>query len=172
MHNQAQQEVYTILTNCAQEHHFFLKRNNDERALFISDYPRRAKAIAKAENLLRSHGYVLTQQNADLWHIDMTVTKYARCMPVEQELRFPICEKWHEAYALCRFLLLHAQEDREETLPLVRSMMKTMMVGEKEVLQHVSQWHERAVYLQRTKQPLSRFAFLLLTHYIQERNSL
>lgn len=119
-----QQRLYELMpedTRC------FVRMCDDDRALWVSDLPRRRGHDAEVAECLQKAGYsVCYDEQTGLWYIDWTSETWQRILAVLPNSlpAFPAESEYHETYALCRLWLLHPAPFSETPLPILRRVVK------------------------------------------------
>lgn len=126
----------------------FIRLCDDDCALWVSDLPRRTDELPD----LTAHGYLCTlDENCRLWYIDWTEKR--RCEMLQtlsgQLPPFPKHEKHHEAYALCRFWLMHSGVWDDRTAPLIRRVLKLTAQSDDQLLRAIPALHGMAAEMWR-----------------------
>lgn len=115
-----QERIYQIVGG-------FLRVDRSDDALWVTDYPRRNADVSETEVRLKALGVrCILDEKAKLWHLDWTEEKwepFIAALP-ENAPSFPVNEKIHPAYAFCRFALLHPGKRTDESMRMLRAVMK------------------------------------------------
>lgn len=119
-----QQSLYELLhedTRC------FVRMCDDDRALWVSDLPRRIGNDFETSERLQKAGFsVCYDAKNGLWYIDWTSETWQRFLAASPDFMpaFPSESEYHEIYALCRLWLLHPAPFDENQLPILRRIVK------------------------------------------------
>ena len=98
----------------------FLRRDLSSDSLFVTDYPRRAKAPDDLPVRLATAGFTLRQENR-LYYIDFTRKRYTDLLASLPECTLPApSDENFEAWALIKRLLRAKTPPEEQPLPPVR----------------------------------------------------
>lgn len=117
-----QQRLYSLLNERVR---CFVRVCDGGNALWVSDFPRRCAETAGTAELLKRNGFsVLT--DGQLWLIDWTEEYWQELLDgIPESLpRLPDEQERHEAYALCRLLLVHPAQRQTEHMPALRTAVK------------------------------------------------
>lgn len=115
-----QQRLFSLMPESAR---CFVKLCGDDRALWVSDLPRRTDELP----MLEAAGYEChLDEKSRLWYIDWTQDRREAMMAnlPRQAPAFPQDERCHDAYALCRLWLRHPGEWNDDTAPIIRRVLK------------------------------------------------
>lgn len=119
-----QQRLYKLLP---EETRCFVRMCDDDRALWVSDLPRRHGHDGETADRLQKAGFSVCHDEKDgLWYIDWTSETWQRILAVLPDSLpvFPAESEYHEIYALCRLWLLHPAPFSETPLPVLRRVVK------------------------------------------------
>lgn len=128
-----QQRLFALMP---QDARCFVKLCDDDRALWVSDLPRRTEDLPD----LTVYGYHCElDEKSRLWYIDWTQERrQALLADLPTELpAFPPNERFHEAYALCRLWMNHPGHWNEDTAPIIRRVLKLTAQKEEKLLSAV-----------------------------------
>ena len=135
----------------------FLRTDRSDDALWVSDYPRRNADGEDAQEKLKALGVIcMLDEKAKLWRLDWTEEKWdelIRALPLTPP-PIPEEEQLHAAYALCRFALAHPAPRTQESLRMLRAVLK----GTKTI----RQLHQEAAQARRAGCPIAYDAGRLL----------
>ncbi len=142
-----QEQLYQLF--CQRNARCFLRVDQSDEALWVTDLPRRSQEKDAWRETLKQHGVRCMEDPAGLWHLDWTEAEWERRMallPTEMP-KLPDEENEHDAYALCRFGLLHpAPADRES-----RFFLRKVLKGKSDL----RTLHETAAEALRAGQPIA-----------------
>lgn len=149
----------------------FLRVCKNDRALWISDWPRREQNPSETLDRLGKMGFNAWLEGG-LCLLDWTQERWQeQLLPLEQKLPpFPAQERLHEAYALCRFWLLHPQAFSADMLPVLRRVVKLTQGPEELLLRAVRLLHAQAAEDWRQKGFCAHAAGLVLAAWLRERS--
>ncbi len=104
----------------------FLRVDQSDDALWVTDLPRRHPKTGVWEETLGKRGISCTPDVSGLWHLDWTLEEWARRLDGLPDQIPPLCENEnkHAAYALCRFGLLHPAARSDESMRFLRKLLK------------------------------------------------
>lgn len=160
-----QQRLFSLLP---QDARCFVKLCDDDRALWVSDLPRRTEKLPD----LRAQGYVCElDEQSRLWYIDWTDERRGEMLPpLSDELPALPCEqRHHELYALCRFWLLHPGEWNEETAPIIRRVLKLTAQSDEKLLRAIPALHGMAAEQWRQRRISAHPAGHILHEWLNQR---
>lgn len=135
----------------------FLRLDRSDDALWVSDYPRRNADVSGIEEKLKAFGVrCMLDEKARLWHLDWTMEKWEQIIASLPETipPFPADEKPHAAYAFCRFALSHPGKRTDESMRMLRAVMKGSA--------SFARLHEQAAQALRNGHPIAYDAGRLL----------
>ena len=160
-----QQRLFALMPTDA---HCFVKLCDDDRALWVSDLPRRTADLPD----LDAFGYhgVLDEQSR-LWYIDWTEKRRQALMadlPVQLPA-FPDEECYHEAYALCRLWMSRPGEWNADTAPVIRRMLKLTAQKDNQLLKAVPAFTGLAAEAMRLGKPSAYPAGQILCEWLNRR---
>ena len=138
-----QAEVFELLQSCG--NCCFLRQDQSDNALWVTDYPRRNTQQQVMRELLKKHGIdCCVDEKNSLWHLDWSAPKWEETVNAlpEHIPPLPAREKLHEAYALCRLWLLHP--GKAEDLRPARRLLKLGTETEEKLLHGITAMHEAA----------------------------
>ena len=165
-----QQRLFDLLS---QQGQCFVRLCGDDSALWVSDLPRRANCDGLVEKL-RNEGFEVRIADG-LLYADWTEKnrqKYLSALPTELPA-LPLRPELHEAYALCRLLLLHPSEEKNRHMPMLRQMVKLTLRQPSDLFRAVRRMHEEtAVSIRNGHAAASDAGRVLadwLQHYADER---
>lgn len=166
-----QQRLYALMPA---ESHCFVRVCDHDHALWVSDLPRRSDDCESLTCQLKEQGFfVKTDEKTGLWLIDWTQTTweaFQQKLPKELTV-FPLDEKYHEAYALCRLLLLHPTEMEPHHMPALRRMIKLTAAQPAQMLKKIRILHEEAAVMLRKGQSLPHAAGRVLAAWLAEQTT-
>ena len=160
-----QQRLFALMPQGA---HCFVKLCDDDRALWVSDLPRRTDDLPD----LTAHGYQCQlDEKSRLWYIDWTEErKQALLADLPTKLPdFPHNERFHEAYALCRLWMSHPGCWNEDTAPIIRRVLKLSAQKEEKLLSAVSALTGAAAKQLRLGQTNAYPAGQILCEWLKQR---
>jgi len=156
---------------------FFMRLSRQPHALWVSDWPRHADMLSRERCLaeLKTAGFLWDlDPHRNLLFLDLPLEGYEKLLqPLPlQPPGFPSRESLHQAYGLCRFLLLHP------SLPLgsqpsafLREIIKLVNVPHpSKLLSRIPDLHEQCAVWLRQKSPLPHGAGRVLAAWIEERD--
>lgn len=135
----------------------FLRLDRSDDALWVSDYPRRNADTSRMVEQLNAFGVCCRlDEKTRLWHLDWTMEKWEQIITSLPESipPFPADEKLHAAYAFCRFALLHPGKRTDESMRMLRAVMKGSAA--------FARLHEQAAQALRNGRPIAYEAGRLL----------
>lgn len=149
----------------------FLRMCRDDRAMWVSDWPRREPNPSGLLEPLKSMGFHAWLEDG-LCYLDWTEEHWKEMLlPLDKSLpAFPKEERWHEAYALCRFWLLHPQVFSADMLPVLRKVVKLTEEPEEKMLKSVRSLYAQAAETWREKGFCASAAGLVLAAWLKERS--
>ncbi len=140
----------------------FLRRDQQLRALFVTDFPRRhASDAEKTRLLLQENGFVITEEKG-LWLLDLSPSAQQRFIsalppPAADRILPP------EIYALCRSLLSRGETPPEaQPWEAVRLALLRLDAREEHLL--IPALQALTAQYKRQKQPLPTAVVSLLLH--------
>lgn len=148
----------------------FLRICKSGDAIWVSDFPRRARSPSYAEEKLHALGLCCAlHPETRLWYIDLSPALYEA---LEQTLptlapAFPEDESLYPAYSLCRLLLAHPCSLHQQPMELVRAILKWTLRPEQCALSKML--FETCALLLRQKRPLPHLAGRLLAHWLNQK---
>lgn len=147
----------------------FLRRDQEDDSLFISDYPRRCYDPESVTAALTRAGFAVRVMDG-LAHLDAAKEKYAALMaacplpplaaPTEETLFL---------HALGTRLMRAETEKEDQPLPPLRLTLKCLDAGDEETL--MRRLPPMLARMQRKKEPLPRFAGQLILCYLSEKEA-
>lgn len=150
------------------ETHCFVKLCDDDRALWVSDLPRRADRLPE----LQPAGFQCeVDERSRLWYIDWTEERRRKvldALPTEIPA-FPAQEAYHEAYALCRWWLIHPGEWNAENAPVIRRVLKLTAQKEERMLTAVPALMQAAAQQWRVNRSSAYPAGQVLCEWLDQR---
>ena len=142
-------------------------------ALWVCDLPRRySNSLEEVEAALLKMGFSCRlDAKSKLWHIDLAPHRWMKALDeYPSELPpFPVEERYHAAYALCRLWMLHPAPWMDEHLPTIRRVIKLAEQEEKMLLRSVCFLHEQAACDLRKNKPPAHAAGRILARWLMER---
>ena len=135
----------------------FLRLDRSDDALWVSDYPRRNIDLNGIEEQLKALGACCRlDEKARLWHLDWTIEKWEQIITSLPESLppFPVDDRLHAAYTFCRFALLHPGKRTDESMRMLRAVMKGSAA--------IARLHEQAAQALRNGHPIAYDAGRLL----------
>lgn len=159
-----QDRLFQALPKC------FVRICRSDDALWVCDLPRRMQNVQEEEEKLRRLGFVCTLEDG-LWKIDWTEERRNALMEAYPERLpdFPLDERYHPAYALCRLWLLHPGKQTDENLPLLRRVLKLACDKEETMLKAIPSLHETAAEHLRRAIPCAHDAGRVLCQWLNDR---
>lgn len=163
-----QRRLYALLPA---EARCFVRVCDDDGALWVSDLPRRMVDCERLKATLRKEGFeVRLDGDARLWYVDWTEERWREMvgeLPCELP-ELPEKDMYHEAYALCRFWLLHPAPLAQEHLPVLRRVTKLTAQPMQKLLRSVRVLHEKAAVQWRSGQTAACDAGRILAAWLNE----
>ena len=100
-----------------------------ERALFVTDAPRRlaAQALHDAETALNAKGFLISREENSLWNVDIDETRWQALLAkarITSDCPFPDEDRLHELYAVARLLAAHPSPWPLQPREPVRAVLK------------------------------------------------
>jgi len=139
-----QQRLYKLMP---EETRCFVRMCDDDRALWVSDLPRRHGHDGETADRLQKAGFSVCYDEKDgLWYIDWTSETWQRILAVLPDSlpAFPAESKYHEIYALCRLWLLHPTPFDENQLPILRRIVKLIAQPKSKMVRAARSLYEEA----------------------------
>lgn len=164
-----QKRLYESLPN---DVHCFVRVCDTDRALWVSDLPRRMADAAQLSEELRAKGFVCcVDEPVRLWYIDWTEERWEEMLSdfPNSLPEFPKEERYHAAYALCRLWMLHPAARSAAALPLIRRVLKLVCEPENKVLSAIGALHAQAAADLRSGGPSAFDAGRILAGWLDER---
>lgn len=161
-----QQRLYELLPEGS-----FLRICRDDRAMWVSNWPVKTNDIPAIMTRLNEDGFV-ANVDGGLCYLDWPEEAWQQLL-AEQSGKlppFPSLEKYHHAYALCRFWLLHPQPFAEEMLPMLRRVIKLAQGPEEQMLAAVKTLYEQAAQNWRETGFCAHAAGFVLAAWLKERS--
>lgn len=166
-----QQALYEALS--AMQARCFVHICDGDDALWVSDLPRRYQSpLQDVESTLAQKGFTCRlDEKSRLWHIDFSMKRWHETLfEYPSELPpFPVQERYHAAYALCRLWMLHPAPWTEGQLPVIRHVIKLTEQGEAKLLKEIPALHEQAACDLRQGTPMVYAAGCILSGWLMER---
>jgi len=146
----------------------FLHRDQQLRALFISDFPRRQPEKAQqALKLLAERGFCVTEEK-NLWRIDLSreaQCAFLRALPAP--VLPPLTDDTLPMYTICRRLMANGPSAPEaQPWAIIRLVLLRLDAGQ--AAQLTDELSSHCAVLKRQKAPLPTAAVSLLTAYKEE----
>jgi len=156
---------------------FFMRLSRQPHALWVSDWPRHADTPSTECCMveLKAAGFVWDLvPHRNLLYLDLSLEEYERLLQ-QLPLRppyLPSQESLHQAYGLCRFLLLHPSPPLgSQPHAFLREILKlTTAPHPGKLLNRVPALHEQCAVWLRQKSPLPHGAGRVLAAWIEERS--
>lgn len=161
-----QQRLYGLLPQGA-----FLRICRDDRAMWISNWPAKTADVQEILFRLNEMGFA-AEVDGGLCRMDWSEEAWQQLLKTFDATLppLPVKEKYHQAYALCRFWLLHPQPFAEEVLPVLRKVIKLAEGPEEQLLAAVKPLHEQAAMNWRETGFCAHAAGLVLAAWLKERS--
>ena len=153
----------------------FVRVCDTDDALWVSDLPRRIPNAEALAQKLNGQGFICRlDEKKQLWHVDWTEERWQQMlMDYPTGIPdFPVEERYHPAYALCRLWLLHPAERTAGNLPMIRRMLKLTAEPEARLLVCVPALHAQAARSLREGIPSAYDAGRILAGWLNERRCL
>jgi len=156
---------------------FFMRLSRQTHALWVSDWPRNADTIYRDNCLvaLKDAGFVWDLESyRNLLFLDLSLEEYGKLLqplPLYPPA-FPVQESLHQAYELCRFLLLHPSPPlASQPAVFLREILKlTDSPHTSKLLNRIPALHEQCAAWLRQASPLPYGAGRILAAWIKEQN--
>lgn len=168
-----QNELYAALCQSG-ENRCFLRLCADDRALWVTDLPRRQPDPRKVLAALQKLPVTCEKDEAaGLWRLDFTAEEWQRRLDALSDAAPPLPqdEALHGAYALCRLLLLHPAPFKAQPMDMIRAVVKATAGPREKLLAFVPAWHGAAATLVRQRMPLPSHAGRVLAVWIAEQDA-
>ena len=150
----------------------FVRVCDGDAALWVSDLPRRMSDCDQSLPVLKEAGFLVTADATNgLWYIDWTMERwqaYLSSLP-EWWPTLPENDQYHEAYALCRFWLLHPAPLSEQNLPMARRVVKLTAQPAAKMLSAVRLLHQKEAEQLRQGQPVAYPSGRILVNWLYEQ---
>ena len=163
-----QRRLYGLLPEHA---HCFVRICADDRALWVSDLPRRMPECGALKAELEREGFnICADDEAQLWYVDWTKQRWIEILselPVTLP-PLPVQEKDHGVYALCRLCLLHPAPLAEETMPALRRVCKLTAETPDKMRRAIRALHEETALQLRRGKPVAHAAGRVLAAWLLE----
>lgn len=149
----------------------FVRICADDRAMWVSDLPRRMPECEALKAELQREGFaVCADDEARLWYVDWTKQRWMDILSALPETvpPLPTLEKDHGVYALCRLWLAHPAPLAEETMPALRRVCKLTADAPDQMRRAVRALHEEAAVQLRCGKPVAHAAGWVLAAWLLE----
>ena len=112
-----------------------LQKDRAGRALFISDFLRRADKLNEVKAKLHSRGYICHEMEGQLVLIDWTQESYNTYLKTLPELSLPGFDSRHAMlYGTCRLLMQHPSPLQMQDISFLSYCLRLALLGEKNKL--------------------------------------
>ena len=153
----------------------FVRVCDDDRALWVSDLPRKSQdTLYRADELL-AEGFCVWQDEAQrLLYVDLSQEQWQEMLetlPCELPA-LPKDETLHTAYALCRLWMLHSAQRVDEHMPMLRAAAKLVCESPSKITERkLRALHEESAVRLRNGQTLPCEAGRLLAAWLNKYDS-
>lgn len=152
----------------------FLRVSLTNDALWVCDLPRRSADPSGAQKALETLGVVCRMDaHARLWRLDASQERYAAwnaALPKDVPA-LPEDDRLHEAYALCRLLLLHPSPIECQPMDWNRAALKQSTATALDMERFVAPAHAACAGLLRSNAPLPSMAGGVLAQWLVRQPS-
>ena len=146
----------------------FLRRDQQLRALFVTDFPRRHKEQAlSVRQIFEENGFCVTEDKG-LWLLDLNREKQLAFIQAQSERPLPAATDDNlQLVSLCRRLLSQGSVDAQlQPWYIVRRVLLRLDAGETALL--VKELSDVCALSKRKKTPLATVVVSLLLHHEEE----
>ncbi len=167
-----QKKLFALLNTYAR---CFVRVCDDDRALWVSDLPRKSQETLYRADELLAEGFCAWEDEAQrLLYVDLSLNKWQELidsLPCKLPA-LPKDETLHTAYALCRLWMLHPTQRADEHMPMLRTAAKLVCEAPSKTAERKLRtlYEESAVRL-RNSQTLPCDAGRLLAAWINNYDS-
>lgn len=170
---EAQRAIHGVLERCGGTRRFFLRLNDGDDALWVTDWPMRATGeVAQVIDALAQIKLgCRTEHSPRLWKIDFFHEGYQALLHglPQTPPPLPMDDSLHPALALCRLWLSHPAPFEKQPLPPLRRVLKCTCQPRAVMLRAISGLHEQTAVQLRNGGCISHAAGRVLAQWLKEQ---